>query len=230
MACLAPLAGMTRSDPRSISLPAMPRGTCAGHAIEVRADRGLAGRLAAASPTAAILLAALLVSCAKPVPNSPSLNRTVKSGNEIDDRWASTVLDASQRAEVEGVFRSLPGSLTSAQVGPGPVPAPRGRWIDIPDAARIAASNAEVAIVSTTCEPTGSDLDSADRIVFSIVTLTAEPGRLEITRGDADEVYRATATIGLLGERSETARILLEELAREVVAFGRRPELAPIAE
>ena len=171
-----------------------------------------------------------LASCAKPIPNSPSLNRGVDGGSEIDDRWASTVLDASQRAEVEGVFRALPGDRTAAKVGPGPTPAQQGRWTDIPDAAGRAASKAEVAIVSTSFEPAGSSLDSADRIVFSILTLTSEPGRLEVSRGDDGSVYRATATIGLLGERVETANRLLEELAREVAAFGRKPELAPIAE
>ena len=142
-----------------------------------------------------------LASCAKPIPNSPSLNRGVDGGSEIDDRWASTVLDASQRAEVEGVFRALPGDRTAAKVGPGPTPAPQGRWTDIPDAAGRAASKAEVAIVSTSFEPAGSSLDSADRIVFSILTLTSEPGRLEVSRGDDGSVYRATATIGLIGER-----------------------------
>lgn len=208
----------------------MPRGLRLDSSVESLAVLRFAPRRRVVPPIAVLPLAVLLASCAKPVPNSPALNRDVAGGSEIDHRWASTVLDASQRNEVEGVFRSLPGDRTAAEVGPGPSPAPRGRWTDIPAAAGRAASKAEVAILSTTFEPEGSSLESADRIVFSIITLTSEPGRLEVSRGDGDSVYRATATIGLLDERSKTTERLLAELAREVAAFGRKPELAPIAE
>lgn len=208
----------------------MTRGSHLGRAYAFSANRRFARWPRVAASIVAIACTGLLSSCAKPIPNSPALNRGVAGGSEADERWATTMLDTSQRDEVEGVFRSLPGDLTSAQVGPGPAPAPNGRWNDIPAAAGRAASKAEVAILSTTFEPEGSSLESADRIVFSIVTLTSEPGRLEVSRGGDGAVYRATATIGLLDERTETVERLLAELAREVAAFGRKPELAPIAE
>lgn len=177
---------------------------------------------------AAILLA--LPACAKPIPNSPALNVDARGDRETEYLWASTVLDSAQRREVQGVLRTLPGDRTAAEVGPGPAPAPGGRWSDLPSAAKRAASRAEVAILSSRFEPDGATLDSSERIVFSIVTLTSEPGRLEVSRDTDGSVYRASAVIGLLGERTETADRLVRELAREIEAFGRKPELAPIAD
>lgn len=176
----------------------------------------------------AVLAAAVSGGCAKPVPNSPALNRPVEGASDLDNAWASTVLDASQRREVEKSFRSLPGDRTAGEVGPGPQPAPKGRWRDIPAAAGEAASTAEVAIVSTRFEPEGASLESAERIVFELVTLTSEPGRLEVSRGEAGRLYEAAATIGLFGERTETAKLLVEALASQVALFGRKPELAPL--
>jgi hypothetical protein len=177
---------------------------------------------------AATLLA--LAACAKPVPNSPALNRSVRGESEREYLWATTVLDSAQRREVEGVIRTLPGDRTAAEVGPGPTTAPSGRWNDVPRAARGAASKAEVAIVSSRFEPDGASIESAERIVFSIVTLASEPGRLEVSRGTDGSVYHATAVVGLFGERTETAERLVSELAREIEAFGRKPELAPISD
>ncbi len=171
-----------------------------------------------------------LSACAKPVPNSPALNRSVRGESEREYLWATTVLDSAQRREVEGVIRTLPGDRTAAEVGPGPTTAPHGRWNDIPRAARGAASKAEVAIVSSRFEPDGASIESAERIVFSIVTLASEPGRLEVSRGTDGSVYRASAVIGLFGERTDTAERLVSELARELEAFGRKPELAPISD
>jgi hypothetical protein len=215
---------MSIARPLRYPPPSMPTGSPSSTTPRIRA-----GLHPAALRTIGIAtLATALVGCAKPIANSPALNRTVEGESETEYLWATTMLDAEQRREVEGVIRTLPGDRTAEEVGPGPTTAPRGRWSDLPNAARRAASKAEVAILSTRFEPDGASLDSADRIVFSIVTLTSEPGRLEVSRGTDGSVYRASATIGLLGERTETADRLVAELAREVEAFGRKPELAPI--
>ena len=77
----------------------------------------------------------------------------------IDDRWASIVLDESQRAEVRAI-------LEEAVVGPvsPPVPARYGiRFEDTPHALTVAAPTVEMAILDSSHEPAKASVTYLDR-------------------------------------------------------------------
>ncbi len=192
--------------------------------------RSASKRWAASSVLVAGLGLAGPVGCEKPVQNTPALNRLSDPSMDPDSQWASTMLDSAQRREVEGVFATLPGLQTAATVGPGPVSAPRGRWSDLPAAANRAAGIAELAVLATRYRPDDATLETAESIEFDLLTLTFEPGRLVVRRGNPPEVYQAEAVVGLLGDRTDSADRLLAALAESLLAFGRKPQLAPLGD
>lgn len=168
-------------------------------------------------PGASLVAASLLPmwACTPRIESTPALNLALPAGSD-DAVWATRMLDRRARGEVLAAFASLPyGEIP-------PLPASEGlRWIDLDRAARDALPRAGVAIVSTRLDPPEADgTFAATRIVYELITLGDEPGRLEIERRDGPDAYAASATVGLLADRDDLAGRILAELAASMRAFA----------
>jgi hypothetical protein len=174
-------------------------------------------------------LGLVLAACGPKVENTPALDAETPSRDRVADAWATRMLDDRGREEVRGAMRLAAGDRTSADVGPGPVQNPAGRWKDLPNAVAAAAGPLGVAIVATRFDPPDADIEEAVAVEFDLLTLANEPGRLRVERRDAPEIYVATAEIGLFRQREETASRFIESIGRQLRLWGRKPELAPLA-
>jgi len=200
-----------------------------GQTAPAPAGRSPAGR--GAAPLLAIALLVPLAACQRPVPPSAALNRPDPApdpATEIDGLpegvWATRILDGSERQAVLGIFEALP----YGEIGPGPAPAtdPPIRWSDLDRAVRQGAPRADAAVLRAHLEPASAKTpEQAQRIVYDLMTIDDQPARLVIERRPPPALYTATASVGLLADRTEWAARIVEAVHRELLAFGRVPRL-----
>lgn len=136
-----------------------------------------------------------------------------------EDRFATRVLDSSDRAEVLTIMRQ---SVTGPVDDPAR-PAQYGvRWSDIALAAYKAGYGLELAVLSTTLEEDGA----VQRI--RLISVGEVPVELVVRKVPPPQVYEATATAGLFEDRTTLAANLLREFHSAMRAFGAKPGWPPL--
>ncbi len=168
-------------------------------------------------PSAAIVAVALAAggACAPQIESTPALNLPLPAGS-VDAVWATRMLDESERREVLSAFASLPyGEIPPAAAASGE------RWEDVDRAAREALPRAGAAILAVELDPPeAADVFAASGVTYRLITLGDEPGRLRIERRDGPSPYAAAATVGLLADRGDLSRRILEEFAASMRSFS----------
>jgi hypothetical protein len=135
-----------------------------------------------------------------------------------DDRFATRVLDSSDRAEVLTIMR---------QSVHGPVddparPAQYGvRWSDVALAADKAGRALELAVLSTTVEEDGAVLR------IRLVSVGEIPIELVVRKVPPPQVYEASASAGLFEDRTTLAANLVREFHAAMRAYGSKPGWPP---
>lgn len=137
-------------------------------------------------------------------------NRVLEPSDEDAVRQLSP---AEDQAALEAMRSVVRGEY------PTPTPAPYGvRWSDVPEAARIAASDVDMAIVRATVE--------GDVVRFEILTVRDEPAQLVVERRPPPTMVRATATVGTFDQHPKEAERLLAAFDRTLRLLGKKPGFA----
>ncbi len=121
----------------------------------------------------------------------------------------------SERGAVENTFASLSRGH-AASAAPTPAPASRGRWADVHLAVLYACDDTEMAVVSRTEHDWGWQ--------YRVRTVEDWPGTLTIHRIESDQVYEATAIIGVFNDRAERADSLITAFEKHMAEFGRKKQ------
>lgn len=136
-----------------------------------------------------------------------------------DDYYATRILNAADRAKVIQIMKE---SVDGPANDPAR-PAKYGvRWDDVTQAADKASAALELAVVSVNVEDDGS----LKRI--EIVSAGDEPVELLVRRVAPPQVYEATATAGLFGNKQELADRLVSAFHDAMRAFGSKPGWPPL--
>lgn len=183
--------------------------------------------------TAAFLLVLLPLSCSRSDPAAS--NEVLAPG----DAWNRVVLDGRERDEAVAIMRTA----TADPRPEYPYPAPRGvRWSDVPNAATLAAKDAEMAVVNA-AQPGQPDWDAAflakppaslvgdladgrERWVFEIKDLRDERGWLVVVRDPSapnGEVGPTDSAMGVLARRTDRTAALVKAFGTRLRALGAKP-------
>ncbi len=136
-----------------------------------------------------------------------------------DDRFATRVLDASDRSEVITIMQESVYGPTDDPARP----APHGvRWSDVRLAAVKAGGTLELAVLSLTEEEDGA----VKRL--ELVSIGEVPVELVVRRAPEPRIYEASATAGLFDDRDELAARLIEAFDDAMRAYGSKPGWNPL--
>ena len=164
--------------------------------------------------TAPTLLAVCMV-----IATSGGCSRYAVTSNRLlpeeKNKAAQTILTRSDQGAVLKAMASIGESSSS----PRSLAAKHGmRWSDVDNAVFYAVAETEMAITSRTEYEWGFE--------YQLLTIEEYPGTLRIIRTDDERVYDAAATIGRVVNQPQRAAALVEELRKQMIAFGRKPSLA----
>ncbi len=163
----------------------------------------------------ALLGMALLPGCS----NSPNpVASNISYGP--DDQFATRILDASERRQVIRIMQEAVDGPTNDPARPAPYGV---RWRDVTNAATKACANLNLAILSVNQEQDGM----LKRI--EIISVGEVPFELLVHRLPPPEIYEATATGGLFGDKTEVAEQLVREFNQAMRAFGAKPGWTELA-
>ncbi len=133
-----------------------------------------------------------------------------QDGSSQDE--SPVMLSPRDEMEVVDLMRSLAGEGGPLQVPvAGP---PRGRWSDVPAAARAAAARQEFVIVRSHM------IEGC--WVFEFRSAGDRPAELRVEQRPGEEVYAATATVGLFRDRTDQAEQLYDAFEKAMRAFSRK--------
>lgn len=128
--------------------------------------------------------------------------------------WKTQLTDR-ERAEALAAMQSVAGDYQPVgRLETGP---PRGRWSDVPRAARAAAGSQEMVVMQSTHDDSGW--------TFTLRTIGDQPGRLRVRETGDERVYEAAATIGLFSDETDMASELLDAFEDRMRAFSRKRRL-----
>lgn len=140
-----------------------------------------------------------------------------KQYKDEPDASAIRVLSPSEQKSAIQAMQTAASGHTPVR---SPQPAVHGmRWSDVPNAVAYALDEVEMAVVSGTEHDWGWE--------FRILSVEDDPGTLWVKRTNDARVYEASASIGRIIDQPERAKALLEELHKQMLAFGRKRTLAP---
>jgi hypothetical protein len=121
-----------------------------------------------------------------------------------------SVLGASQQRRVRTTLKNLASG--HAPVNP-PRPAGLGmRWSDVPLSVIYACDDAQMAVVR--------HISDDRRFSAELITIEDFPAHLSIDRLQDEQGYRASATVGRFGDRTDRAGELLRALQKYMRAFA----------
>jgi len=158
-----------------------------------------------------LLLPALLQGCGTP-PYAAEQRTTVPCETPYVAR-----LDAADQRDVRETLVAAAGNHEVTGLSATVAEAERGRWYDVPAAARRACTALEIGIF-------GRRRDG-EAIIFTLGTIDDRPGELRIEPRPAPEVFAAEAWIGRFHERAALADELIDEFTRAMADLGRVPQL-----
>jgi hypothetical protein len=159
----------------------------------------------------ATLAAGTLSGCATPPYAAQDSTRT------DEERPYVGRLDGAEQGDARRILESVTVGHTIS--GPSAFRAafPRGRWSDVPAAARDACDQCELGIFDTD--------NQTDLITFTVRTADDRPGTLTVNRVSGKTVYSASATIGRFGDRDDLARRLVIRFERAMERYGLKRQL-----
>lgn len=138
---------------------------------------------------------------------------TVEAMTGEDEPWKPLLTVSEERRAIAAMNSTR---IENADVKPrklsiGP---PRGRWADVPDAARLAAAEVEMALV------TSRSVDGAWEFVFRTIENT--PATMRVQPTDDANVWTATATVGLFGLQNTRSQDLLDAFETKMRALSKK--------
>ncbi|MCH2143914.1 MAG: hypothetical protein MK082_02080 [Phycisphaerales bacterium] len=136
-----------------------------------------------------------------------------------DDRFATRMLDASERAEVITIMQDSVDGPTDDPARPAPYGV---RWSDVRLAAVKAGGTMELAVLSLSEEEGGM----VKRI--ELISIGDVPVELVVRRVPEPEIYEASAKAGLFDDRAELASRLVEAFDVAMRAYGSKPGWNPL--
>lgn len=130
------------------------------------------------------------------------------------DALYKDVLTDAERREIIRTFQTLAEDYRSTN--PPTTGPPRGRWSDVPAAAKAAARETEMAVRRR------EELDHG--YVFHLVTIEKFPGELRVERAPGEQIWTARARIGLFNEYDGRARELLDAFEQHMRRLSAKPK------
>lgn len=195
-----------------------------GVAGAVRAARAFRAFRAVRAAWAAGTAVALLGGCWHRPPNDAWINETSTSERVPADRVPTAAENERMLAAIRDAATPADATQDAAAANPpapGETVAPARwgrRWHDVLPAVGWSAGLCGMAIWQ-------KELSDDGRVwTFQLITAEDERGTLVVTRQPPPGIYKATATIGMFGEKGDKARKLLEALDATMLRYGEKPE------
>lgn len=141
---------------------------------------------------------------------------SVRAQTAEDESWKRELSDQDEREILAAMRSARPEKVGEAQVTTGP---DRGRWSDVPDAARLAAAEVEMSVI------TKSRLDDRNW-VFELLTVEEKPVELRVERTDDVLIWKASATVGLFNNDITRRDELLSAFEEKMRQLSRKRKFA----
>ena len=163
-----------------------------------------------------VVMATLLcAACTKPAP--------IVQSNEVFPGDLASVNRELTSAESQRVLNAMASTRSQKDIdNTRPLQTSSvGRWSDVYQAAVIGSRKVEMAVVAQFVQPDG--------LRFTILTLNNDQGELVVKGDSAQGVLSASATLGLFGERTKSAQMLVDSFYSQLHELGAiaRPSQAP---
>ena len=174
--------------------------------------------------TCGILLVGFVLGCEASQPAGRVDEPVVSSGDGTPEAMLDRVInppgDRDSTIETAGILTAM-----RSVVPPGYTPVPveqqsEGGFVNAVEAARIAASRTEMALVSY-----AEEVAPIGRFEFRFILLNGEPGTMVVEQVDGPRQYTAVASFGVFGDLDEVEATYLEQFdsAMQMLSSGLSP-------